>query len=325
VRLVRRDLLQLAGSVIAAQAFPRAASALDYPTRPVHVIIGFPPGGTLEFILRLISQRLDEKFGQPFILESRPGAGSNLAAEAVLHATPDGYMLLACTSTNTINATLYENVNFDFPHDIAPLAGMIRTPGAVLVNPAFPAQTIPEFIAYAKANPGRINMGSAGVGTFHQVAGELFMMMTGTKMVHIPYRGEAPALTGLLANDIQVMFTLLPSSIAHIKAGDLRALAMTTAKRLDELPEIPVVADFVPGYEVSSWQGLVAPKNTPADIVEILNKEINMALSDPVIKASIAGQGALVFGGSSADFGKFIADETEKWNKVIRAANIKLE
>ncbi len=321
----RRSFLRIAASAAAASAFPQAASALDYPTRPVHVVIGFPPGGTLDFISRLIGQRLSERLGQPFVVESRPGASSNIAAGYVLHAAPDGYALLACTSTNAINATLFNHLDFDFSRDIAPVASMIRTPAVVVINPAVPAKTIPEFISYAKAHPDKINMGSPGIGTFHHVAGELFMMMTGTQMVHVPYRGEAPALTDLLGGRLQVMFTLLPSSIAHIKAGELRALAVATAKRLDELPDVPTVAESVPGYEASSWQGLVAPKNTPAAIVETLNKEVNAALADPVIKARIVEQGALLFASSSAGFGSFIAAESEKWGKVIHAADIKAE
>jgi tripartite-type tricarboxylate transporter receptor subunit TctC len=325
VKATRRDVLRYTLGAAAVGHTRAAEAALDYPTRPVRIVIGFPPGGTLEYISRLVSQKVGERLGQPFVIESRPGASSNLAAEAVLHTTPDGYTLLACTSTNTINATLYEHLNFDFPHDIAPVAGFMRTPAVIEVNPSFPAKTIPEFIAYAKANPGLINMGSAGIGSFHQVAGELFMMMTGTKMVHVPYRGEAPALTALLGNQIQVMFTLLPSSVAHIRAGDLRALAVTTAKRLNELPDVPAASEFIAGYEASSWQGLVAPKDTPANIVQLLNTEINTALADPAIIASIVGQGAFVFGGSAADFGTFIATETEKWGKVVRAAHIKVD
>jgi tripartite-type tricarboxylate transporter receptor subunit TctC len=299
------------------------ASAQTYPSRPVRIIVGFAAGGPNDILARLIGQWLSERLGQPFVIENRPGAGSNIATEAVVHATPDGYTLLLVGTPNAINATLYDNLNFNFVRDIAPIAGIFLVPQVMVVNPSFPATTVPEFIAYAKANPGKINMASSGIGSVHHVAGELFKFMTGVDMLHVPYRGSAPALTDLLAGQVQVMFDVTSSSTVHINAGKLRALAVTTTTRLDVLPEIPVMADFVPGYESSAWVGFGAPKDTPAAIVELLNREVNAGLADPTIKASIARLGATVLVLSPTAFGKLIAEDTQKWGKVIRAANLK--
>jgi tripartite-type tricarboxylate transporter receptor subunit TctC len=317
--------MRLAAGVIVAPALPRPSLAASYPNRPVHIVIGFPPGGTLDSVSRLIGQRLGERLGQQFVIDSKPGAGSNIAAEYVLRAEPDGYTLLACTSTNTLNQSLYQHLDFNFSGDATAVASMMLTPAVMEVTPGFPAKSVAEFIAYTKAHPGEINMASPGVGTFHHVAGELFMMMTGTKLVHVPYHGEAPALIDLLAGRVQVMFTLLPSSIMHIKAGDLRALGVMTAKRIDELPDIPTVAETVPGYEATSWEGLICPRGVPADIVQSLNEGVAAALADPEMKRQMTGLGGQVFPGSSTDFGRFIAAETEKWRDVIQAANIRVE
>jgi tripartite-type tricarboxylate transporter receptor subunit TctC len=325
MRVHRREFMGMGASAIIAPAIAKPSLAANYPDRPVHIVIGFPPGGTLDTASRLIGQRLGERLKQPFVIDAKPGAGSNIAAEYVLRSAPDGYTLLACTSTNTLNASLYQHLDFDFSSDATAVAGMLLTPAVMEVAPDFPAKTVAEFIAYAKAHPGEINMASPGVGTFHQVAGELFMLMTGTKLVHVPYHGEAPALIDLLAGRVQVMFTLMPSSIAHIKAGELRALGVMTAKRIDELPDVPTVAETVPGYEATSWEGLVGPRNVPADVVESLNEGVQVALADPETKRQATALGAQVFPGSSADFGRFIATETEKWRKVIRAANIQVE
>ena len=325
MRFHRRAFMGWGASAILAPALPKQGLASNYPNRPVHVVIGFPPGGTLDTLCRLIGQRLSERLGQSFVIDSKPGAGSNIAAEYVLRAGPDGYTLLACTSTNTLNASLYQHLDFDFSGDATPVAGMMITPAVMEVTPGLPVKSVAEFISYAKAHPGEINMASPGVGTFHQVAGELFMLMTGTKLVHVPYHGEAPALIDLLAGRVQVMFTLLPSSITHIKAGDLRALGVMTAKRIDELPDVPTVAETVPGYEATSWEGLVGPHAVPADIVQSLNDGVMAALADPELKRQMSGLGGQVFPGSPADFGRFIAAETEKWRKVIQAANIRVE
>ena len=285
-----------------------------------HRSSAFAPGGGADIIARLIGQWLSERLGQPFIIENRPGAGSNIATEAVVHAPADGYTLLLVSPANAINATLYDKLNFNFIRDIAPVAGIIRVPNVMVVNPSVPAKTVPEFIAYAKANPGKLNMASAGIGTAPHVAGELFKMMAGVDMVHVPYRGDGPALTDLIGGQVQVMFAAMPSSIEYIRAGKLRALAVTTATRSEALPDIPTVGDFVPGYEASGWYGIGAPKNTPAEIIDKLNKEINAGLADPKIKARLADLGGTVLPGSPADFGKLIADETEKWAKVIKFA-----
>jgi len=306
-------------------AVSRFAWAQAYPTRPVRIIVGFAAGGTTDILARLIGQWLSERLGQPFIIENRPGAGTNMGTETVVRAPPDGYTLLLVPTAPALNATLYGKLNFDFIRDITPVAGLGREPIVMLVNSSVPATTVPEFIAYAKANPGKVSMASGGNGTPAHVSGEMFKMMAGVDMVHVPYRGAAPALTDLLAGQVQVYFGPLVASIEHIKVGRLRALAVTTATRSAALPDIPTVADFVPGYEASNWYGVGAPKNTPGEIVDKLNKEINAGLFDPKIKARLAELGATVIPGSPSDFGKLIADETEKWGKVIRAANIKAE
>jgi tripartite-type tricarboxylate transporter receptor subunit TctC len=321
----RRQFLQLATGAAALPALPRIARAQTYPTQPVRIVVGFAPGGAADIIARLMGQWLSERLGQQFVIENRPGAGSNIATEAVVRAAPDGYTLLLVVPPNAINATLYDKLNFNFIRDIAPVASIISQPQVMLVNPSFPAKTVPEFIAYAKANPGKINMASVGSGTDTHVYGELFKMMAGVNLVHVPYRGGAPAHTDLLGGQVQVYFGAIASSIEYIKAGKLRALAVTTATRSEALPDIPTVGEFVPGYEASGWWGVGAPRNTPAAIIEKLNKEINAGLADTKIKARLADMGATPIAGSSADFGKLIADETEKWGKVIRAANIKAE
>jgi len=289
----------------------------------VRVVVPFPAGGPADVLARLMGQRLSERLGQPFIIENRPGAGSNLGTEAVVRAPPDGYTLLQATATNAWNVTLYDNLNFNFPRDIAPIASIIGVPFVMVVNPSIPAKTVPEFIAYAKANPGKLTMASGGVGSPQHLYGELFKMMAGVDMLHVPYRGGAPALTDLLAGQAQVMFDTLLASIEHIRAGKLRPLAVTDATRVDVLPDIPTVGDFVPGYEGTGWQGVGAPRNTPAEIIDKLNKEINAGLADPKIKARLADLGGTVFASSPADFGTFVAEYTEKWAKVIKSAGIK--
>jgi len=325
MKLPRREFLRLAGATVALPALSRVARAQTYPTRPVRLIIGYPPGGSADITARLTGQWLSERLGQPFVIESRPGAGTNIATEAAARATPDGYTLFLVAPANAINATLYEKLNYNFIRDIAPIAGIIRFPNVMEVNPSVPAKTVPEFIAYAKANPGKLNFASSGNGSTIHMSGELFKMMTGVNMIHVPYRGGAPALTDLLAGQVQVMFDNVPTSIEHIRTGRLRGLAVTSETRLDALPDLPTVADFVPGYESSAWYGLGAPKNTPAEIIDRLNKEVNAILADPKSKARFVELGASLLPGSPADFGKLVADETDKWAKVIRAANIKPE
>jgi tripartite-type tricarboxylate transporter receptor subunit TctC len=319
----RRRLLHLLAGVAALPALSCIARAQTYPVRPVRLIVGFAAGGASDIQARLIGQWLSERLGQQFVIENRPGAGGTLATEAVVRAPADGYTLIWITATSAINATLQEKLNFDFLHDIAAVAAINRESNVMVVHPSFPAKTVPEFIAYAKANPGRINMASAGNGNVSHVAGELFKMMTAINMVHVPYRGGAPALTDLLGGQVQVMFPNALGTVEHIRAGRLRALAVTTATRSEALADIPTLSEFVPGYEVSGWFGLGAPKNTPADIIERLNKEINAALADPKIKARLADLGGTVLPGSASDFGKLIADETEKWAQVIRTVDIK--
>ena len=323
MKLPRRKFLHLAAGAAALPALSRGAWAQTYPARPVRILVGFPPGGGADIVARLIGQWLSERLGQPFIIENRPGASSNLAAETVVRAPPDAYALLLVASPNTINATLYDNLNSNLIRDIVPVAGITRDPQVMEVNPSVPVTTVPEFIAYAKANPGRINMASAGNGSGPHVAGELFKMMTGVNMVHVPYRGSAPALTDLLAGQVQVMFDIMTASIGHIRTGRLRALAVTTATRSEVLPDLPTVGDFLPGYEASNIRGIGAPKDTPTEIIDKLNKDINAGLADPKLKARLTDLGDTVLAGSPADFGKLIAEETEKWGKVIRAANIK--
>jgi tripartite-type tricarboxylate transporter receptor subunit TctC len=323
MQLPRRQFLHLASGAAALPTVSRVGWAQTYPSRPVRLIVGFPAGGPGDLVARLIGQWLSERLGQQFVIENKPGAGSNLGTEAVVNAPPDGYTLLFTASPNAINATLYEKLNFNFIRDIAPVAALIRVPNVMEVNPSVPVHTVPEFIAYAKANLGKINMASGGNGSTPHLAGELFKMMTGVNLVHVPYRGAAPAVTDLLAGQVQVMFDLMSSSIGHIRAGKLRALAVTTATRSEVLPDIPTVGDFVPGYEASTWQGVGAPKNTPTEIVNKLNREINAGLADHKLKARLADLGATVLLGLPADFGKLIADETEKWAKVIEFAGIK--
>ena len=321
----RRDFLHLAAGAAALPAATRFARAQAYPTRPVRLIDGYPPGGSAEITARLIGQWLSERLGQPFVIDNRPGGGGNIATEAVVSASPDGHTLLLVGTSHTVNATLYDKLNFNFARDIAPVGGIIRQPQVMLVNPSVPAKTVPEFIAYSRANPGKINMASGGNGSSSHLSGELFKMMAGVTMVHAPYRGVAPALTDLLGGQVHVYFGPAPATIEHIRSGKLRALAVTTSTRLEMLPDIPTVEEFVPGYQAIGFFGLGAPKNTPAEIVNTLNKEMNAGFADPTMKARIADLGSMTFPGSPADFAKFIADETEKWGKVIRTANIKAQ
>jgi tripartite-type tricarboxylate transporter receptor subunit TctC len=325
MKLPRRQFLHLAASAAALVAVSRIARAQAYPTRPVRVIVPFTPAGDTDLVARLMGQWLSERLGQPFIIENRPGAGTNIGTEAVVRAPADGYTLLLASPPAAINATLYEKLNFNFIRDIAPVAGVIRAPFVMEVNPSLPAMTVPELIAYSKTNPAKISMASAGVGSGPHAAGELFKMMAGVNLVHVPYRGQGPALTDLLAGQVQVYFAGIPSSIQYIRAGKLRALAVTTGMRSEVLPDIPSLSDFLPGYEASFWGGFCAPKNTPVQIVDILNSEINAALADPKMKARLADLGGTVLSGSPADFGKHIAAETEKWAKVIKFAGIKPE
>jgi tripartite-type tricarboxylate transporter receptor subunit TctC len=323
VEFPRRTFLHLAVGAVALPAVPRIARAETYPTRPVRIIVGFPAGSASDVTARLMGQWLSERLGRQFVVENRPGATSNLAAELVGRAPPDGYTLLLVTSVNAVNATLYSNLNFDLIHDIVPVASIAHGLGVMEVNPAFPANSVPEFIAYAKANPGKLNMATAGSGSMMSAYGELFKMMAGVDMVPVPYRGAPPAVTDLIGGRVQVVFDTFAASIEFVRAGKLRALAVTTATRSAALPDVPSLGEFLPGYEASSWGGIVAPKNTPPDIVEKLNKEINVALADPSMKARLANSGRTPFASSPADFGKFIAEEIEKWAKVIKFAGIK--
>jgi tripartite-type tricarboxylate transporter receptor subunit TctC len=325
MKLPRRNFLRLAAGAAALPAVSRIARAQTYPSRPVRLIAGFAAGGTTDITARLIGQWLSERLGQQFVIENRTGAATNIATEAVVRAPADGYTLLLVTASNAINATLYDKLNFNFIRDIAPVAGIIRYPLVMQVNPAFPAKTVPEFISHVKSNPGKISYGSGGIGTSIHVASELFKMMAGVDMIHVPYRGGAPAMTDLIGGQIQVVFNPVPESMEHIKAGKLRPLAVTSATRSEVLPDVPTVGDFVPGFEASALQGIGAPKDTPAEIVEKLNKEINAGLADRKLKARFADLGATVFVVSPADFGKFIAEETEKWGKVIKFAGAKAE
>jgi tripartite-type tricarboxylate transporter receptor subunit TctC len=323
MRLPRRQFLRLAAGAAALPAVSRIARAQSYPSRPVRIIVGFAAGGSADIVARLIGPWLSERLGQSFIIENRTGAGGNIATEAVVRAPPDGYTLLLVNPANAINATLYDKLNFSFIRDIEPVAGIIRMPNVMVVNPSVPAKTRPEFIAYAKANPGKINMASAGNGTAIHVSGELFKMMTGVNMVHVPYRGAPPALTDLIGGQVQVMFDNMPNSIEHIRGGRLRPLAVTTATRWEGLPDVPTVGDFVPGYESSAWAGIGVPRNTPAEIVDKLNKEINTALADPKMKARLADLGAVPMPMTHIGFGKFVTDETEKWGKVVKFSGAK--
>ena len=319
----RRKFLHLAAGAAALPTMSRFARAQTYPSRPVRIIVGFAAGGPPDVLSRLIGQWLSERLGQQFIVETRPGAGSNIGTETVVNAPADGQTLLLVSAANAVNATLYDKLNFDFIRDIAPIAGLISSPNVMVVNPAVPVHTVPEFIAYAKANPGKINMASSGNGTSPHMAGELFKLMTGVDMVHVPYRGGVPALTDLLAGQVQVYFTTVTNAIAYIRSGQLRALAVSATARMDILPNLPTLDEFVPGYEASGWFGIGAPKNTPAAIVGKLNDEINAGLADPKLKARLLDLGGTLLTGSPADFGKLIADETEKWGRVIRTAKIR--
>jgi tripartite-type tricarboxylate transporter receptor subunit TctC len=328
MHLPRRRFLQLSGAAAGAVALPllsRMARADTYPSRPVHLIIGYLPGGSADITARLFGQWLSERLGQQFIVESRAGASTNIATEAVVRAAPDGYTLLLPSPANATNASLYDKLNFDFLNDIEPVAGLIRFPDVVDVNLDLPVKTIPELSAYAKANPGALNFASSGVGSTLHVAGELFKMMTGVNIVHVPYRGGAPAMLDLIAGRAQVMFDNVPTSVEYIRAGKIRPLAVTSTERVALFPDLPTVADYVPGYEASAWYGIGAPKGTPPEIVDKLNRAINAILVDPAVKTKLAALGATLLPGSPADFGKLVADETDKWRKVIRFAGIKAE
>ena len=320
----RRQFLTLAGAAVAMPAVARSARAQAYPTRPVRIVIGYPPGGSADITARLMAQWLTERLGQSFIVESRPGGGTNIATETVINAPADGYTLLLVAPANAINATLYEKLNHNYLRDTAQVSGLIRFPNVIVVNPSVPATTVPELIAYLKANPGKVNMASSGNGSTIHMSGELFKMMTGTDMIHVPYRGGALALTDLIGGQVQVMFDNVPTAAEFIKSGKLRGLAVTSTTRSDILPELPTVADTVPGYEASAWYGLGAPKNTPAEIIGRLNREVAAILADPKAQARFAELGAILLPGSPAEFGKLVADETEKWGKVVKFAGAKV-
>jgi tripartite-type tricarboxylate transporter receptor subunit TctC len=322
MKLPRRQFLHLAPGAVALPAFSQFAQAQTYPLRPVRLIVGFTAGGGSDILARLVGQGLFQRLGQPFVVENRTGAGSNIAAEIVANAQADGYTLLLATTANAVNATLYDRLNFNFIHDIAPVAGLLRVPNVMLVNPSVPAKTVPEFIGYAKANPTKVNMGSGGNGGPVHMAGELFKMMAGVNLVHVPYRGEALALTDLLAGEVQVVFASIPSSIGYIRDGRLRPLAVTSATRSETLPDVPAMADFVPGYEMSTWYGIGAPKNTPTEVIDKLNIGINAVLADPSFRARLADLSGTVLGGAPSALGKLIAEETEKWAKVVKFAGI---
>ena len=323
MRVPRRHFLQLAAGAALLPAMPRLARAQAYPARPVRWIVGFAAGGPQDIVARLLAQSLSERLGQQFVIENRAGAGGNIGTEAVVRAPADGYTMLMIGPSATINATLYDNLSFVFLRDIAPVASIIRTSNVMEVHPSFPAKTVPEFIAYAKANPGKINYASAGSGSSQHMAGELFKMMAGIDMVHVPYRGAAPALTDLLAGQVQVMFDNMTSSVEHVRGGRLRGMAVTTAARSEALPDLPIVGDFVPGYEASGIYGIGVPKDTPPDIVDKLNREINAALSDPRIKTRLADLGGLILSGTRADFAKVLTEEVEKWGKVVKFSGAK--
>jgi tripartite-type tricarboxylate transporter receptor subunit TctC len=322
MELPRRQFLHLAAGAVALPAVSRIARAQAYPARPVRIIVPFPPGGATDILARLIGQRLAGRLGQPFIVENRPGAGTNIGTEVAARSQADGYTLLLVVPPSAINATLYDKLNFNFIRDITPVAGIIRSPFVMAINPSFPAKTVPELIAYAKANPAKINMASAGIGSGPHVVGELFKMMAGVNMVHVSYRGDAPALTDLIGGQVQLYFSTLSGSIQYIRTNQLRAVAVTTATRSDALPNTPTVADFVPGFEASFWAGVGAPRNTPAEIIDRLNNEINASLADPKMRAQLADLGSMPLVGSPADFGKLIVEETEKWGKVVKFAGM---
>jgi tripartite-type tricarboxylate transporter receptor subunit TctC len=321
----RRTFLRLAAGAAALPVASRIASAQTYPSRPVHWIVGFAPGGGYDIVARLMGQWLQERLGQPFIIDNRPGAGTNIATEAVVNARPDGYTLLLAGLPNASNASMFSKLNFNFIRDIAPVAGIMRVPYVMVVNPSVPAKTVPEFITYAKANSDKINMASAGTGSGSHLAGELFKRMAGVTLVHVPFRGNEPALTALLGGQVEVLFPSLPPTIEYIKTGKLRGLAVTSAMRSETLTDVPTVGEFVPGYEVSAWYGVGAPKGTPTEVINKINKEINAGLADPKLKTRLADLGGIAIAGSPADFGKLIADETEKWDRVVRAAKIKAD
>jgi tripartite-type tricarboxylate transporter receptor subunit TctC len=323
MKLPRRRFLRLAAGAVALPAVSRVARAQAYPTRPVRLIAAYPPGGSADIMARLIGQSLSERLGQPFVIENRPGANGNMGTEAVVRAAPDGYTLLLVSIVNAISATSYDRLNFNFIRDITPVASIAGVPDIMVVHPSLPAKTIPEFIAYARATPGKVNMASEGIGGIGQLLGEMFRMMAGVDMVHVPYRGIALALTDLMGAQVQVMFSSIPGSIPYVRSGALRALGVTTAKRSEALPEVPTVGEFLPGYDASSWYGVGVPKKTPTEVVEKLNKEINTALVDPKLRARFAELGAEPMMMTPAEFEKFVVAETEKWAKVIRAANIK--
>jgi tripartite-type tricarboxylate transporter receptor subunit TctC len=325
MKLQRRQFLQLAAGAAALPVTSGVASAQKYPARPVRLVIGYTPGGSADLTARLMGQWLSERLGQSFVIENRPGGGTNIATEAVVRAAPDGYTLLLVAPANAINATLYDKLNFDFLRDTEPVAGIIRFPNVVVVNPSLPIHSIPELIAYAKANPGKLNMASSGNGSTIHMSGELFKMLTGINMVHVPYRGGAPALTDLIAGQVQVMFDNIPTCAEHVKSGKLRGLAVTSTTRSEVLPDLPVVADFLPGYEASAWYGIAAPKGTPPEIIERLNKAVNEVLADPKAKARFAELGAFLLPGSAVDFGKLLENETDKWGKVVRFAGAKVD
>jgi tripartite-type tricarboxylate transporter receptor subunit TctC len=321
--LRRREFLQLAAVVAAAPAVSRAAFAENYPARPVRIVVGFAAGGGVDITARLIGQWLTDHLGRSFVTENRPGAGGNIGTEAVVTAAADGYTLLLATVPNAVNASLYEKLNFNFIRDIAPVAGIIGVPMIILLHPSVPVKTVPEFIAYARKNPGKVNMASAGNGSAPHMAGELFKMMAGIDLVHVPYRGQGPAMTDLLGGQVHVLFATAPGVIDYVKSGKLRALAVTSATRAEVLPQLPPIADFVPGYEASQWYGMGAPAKTPPEIIEKLNREINAAIADPAMKAHLAALGGEVLPGPPSAFGKLIADDTEKWARVVRAAGLK--
>lgn len=325
MKVHRRRLLCIAGASVALPALMRTASAQSYPTRPVRCIVGYSPGGGVDIFVRLICQWLSERFGQRFLVENRPGAASNIATEVVVRAPADGYTLLGFDAAAAINSSLYVNLNFNFIRDIAPVVGIVRTPNVLLLHPSVPANSVPEFIAYGKSNPGKLYMASGGVGTTTHLTGELFKMITNVSMVHVPYRGSAPALADLVGGQIQVFFGPLPPSIHFIRDGRLRALAVTSATRADALPDTPVVGDFMQGFEANDWTGLGVPKSTPSEIVGTLNKEVNAALNDPRIKARVAELGGVNVGGSPADFGTLIAEDTQKWARVVTFSGAKVE
>jgi tripartite-type tricarboxylate transporter receptor subunit TctC len=325
MKLPRRRFLALPAAMVVASALSRPAQALDYPRRPVHLVVGFAAGGGADIIARLIGPLLSDRLGQTIVVDNRPGAGTNIATESVVKALPDGYTLLLANSPNAINATLYENLSFDFIRDMVPVAGIGRVPLVMVVNPALPVKSVPEFIAYAKGNPGKVNMGSGGNGAPDHVSGELFKMMAGVNLVHVPYRGVAPALVDLLGGQVQVIFATMPAVIEQIRAGKLRALAVTTAARSPALPDVPTIGEFVAGYEANQWYGIAAPRGTSAEIVDKLNAEINAILRDPSLQRRLADLGGTPLSGSPADFGRLVAEETEKWAKVVKFSGAKPE